>query len=165
MFCGNESRGCLSSRFDSIFRSRGGLGSLIGAGDCCLGRSKNEGAFSEGPPSRSILSGASCLGCGLDFGDVLSWVSDLVGRRSGFGRRRALGVDAKCERFPCPRLKALGPSVCLLNAAKSGFASSGRCFGDAAPNERIEDEGGLQLSFGPAPESRGSVAGSTMRPK
>lgn len=127
--------------------------------------SKNEGALNDGPPSRSILSGASSGRCARVFGDGYSCVSDLVGFRSGFGRICALGVEAKCERFPCPRLKALCPSVCLLKAAKSGFASKGRCFGDVAPNERIEEVGGLQVSFGPAPESLGSLAGSTMRPK
>lgn len=75
------------------------------------------------------------------------------------------GVDAKWDRFPCPRLKPWLDSVCRRNASKSGFESMGRCLGDAAPKERIEDVGGLQCPFGPAPESRGSVIGSTMRPK
>jgi nucleoside-specific outer membrane channel protein Tsx len=56
-------------------------------------------------------------------------------------------------------------SVCLLNASNSGFASKGMCFGEAAPNERIDDVGGLQLSFGPIAESLGSLAGSTISPK
>jgi hypothetical protein len=90
----------------------------------------------------------------------------LVGLRSGRGQMEtAPGVEAKCERLPWLRLKLLLDSVCLLNASKSGCASNGMCLGDAALNDRIDDVGGLQLSFGPAADSRGSLAGSTMRPK
>lgn len=94
-----------------------------------------------------------------------SCVSVLVGLRSGLGRVTAPGVEAKCERLPWLRLKLLLDSVCLLNASKSGFASNGTCLGEGTPNERIEEVGGLQLSFGPTADSRGSLAGSTIRPK
>jgi len=89
-----------------------------------------------------------------------SWVSDLIGLRG-----RGPGVEAKWERFPWPKLKPLFDSVCLRKASNSGFESIGKCFGEGFPNERIDDVGGLQLSFGPSPELRGSVAGSRMRPK
>lgn len=167
MLFGSESRGCLLSRLESRLRARGGVGWFIEPGDCCCGISKNEAAFIGGLPSRSILPGVSFRGCDFTLGDDFSRVSDLVGIFSSFGLMIALGVEAKWERFPCPRLKAFGPSVCLLKAAKSELASSGRCLGDAAPNERMDDEGGLQLPFGPAPESRGWawLAGSTISPK
>lgn len=41
----------------------------------------------------------------------------------------------------------------------------GKCFGETAPNDSTDDVGGDQLSLGHAPESRGSLAGSTGRPK
>jgi hypothetical protein len=142
-------------------------------GDCWRGISKNEGAFKdlsgEWRPGR-VLS--NCIGsgvrsrlCGFDLGEGCSCVSVLTGFRSGFRRICALGVDAKYERLPWLRLKPCFSSVCLLKASNSGFASMAICLGEDAPKDRIDDEGGLQLSFGPAPESRGSVAGSTISPK
>jgi len=77
----------------------------------------------------------------------------------------ALGVDAKCDRFPCPSLNPALPSVCRRNAANSGFASSGRCCGVPAPNDCIEEVGGLQFVLGPAFESLGSDNGSGIKPK
>lgn len=118
------------------------------------------------PPSTSIRSGIGSRALGLDFGDGGSRVSVLVGLLSGLGRTCAPGVDAKWERLPCPRLKPLFSSVCRLKASKSGFAPSGKCCGESAPpKERMDEVGGLQLSFGPTPESLGSLAGSTIRPK
>lgn len=107
---------------------------------------------------------------GIVLGDGgLSWKSDLDGRRSGLGCAEPTpGVDAKCDRFPCERLKAIPDSDCLLKASKSGFESKGRCIGEvaaAAPKERMDEVGGLQLSLGPILESRGSLLGSIMRPK
>jgi hypothetical protein len=75
--------------------------------------SKNEGAFSDvslermgsgeanlvpvRTKSRSIRSGVLSRAFGLDLGDGgCSWVFDLDGCRSIWGRVCALGVDAKC---------------------------------------------------------------------
>jgi len=66
-----------------------------------------------------------------------------------------LGVNAKWERLPCPRLNVWFAAVCLRNASKSGLASTGICFGVWALKDRIEEVGGLQLSLGPMPESLG----------
>ena len=147
-------------------------------GDCWRGMSKNEGAFKDvslnpmgsgdanrvlsGPPSRSIRSGVSSRAFGLDLGDGYSWASALEVVRSTLGRVCALGVDAKCWRFPWLSLKPLCSSDCLRKASYSLLDSRGMRFGEFS--EMIELPAGLQPT-GPAAVSRPSLAGSTTSPK
>jgi hypothetical protein len=126
-------------------------------GDSCRGRSKNEGAFAGASAGLSIEALEA---------DAPAVISDLLMLWSALERAdEGARVELKCERFPCPRLKAFFASVCLRKASKSGLASNGICLGDCGLKDRIDDVGGLQLSFGPTPESLGSSSELIVSPK
>jgi hypothetical protein len=91
----------------------------------------------------------------------------------GRGRCKAEGVEV-CglalarlkwdEERPNPAFPRFA-STCLLKASNSGFASIDSCFGITAAKDFTEEEGELQFSWDTTDESRGSAAGSILRPK